>query len=93
MNIWKLSGLQLQGFAFFWVIKIDCNLMILKKIDQSILDIEDLKKKQKIRSSNLPLFVEINLYNNGKFCTENEIETQLRKITISYPKDIRVVLL
>ena len=65
----------------------ECDLLFL---DRSIVDMEDLKKKRRLRPSSLPLVVELNVFNNEQFASLEEIDTQLQKIKLSFPKGIEV---
>lgn len=61
----------------------------------SLVDIEDMKKRLRLspsRLSDLPLLVEVNLFTDNSLASEAAIDSQLRKIRVSYPKDVHCVL-
>eukprot|EP01125_Pyxidicula_operculata_P017481 TRINITY_DN6121_c0_g1_i1.p1 TRINITY_DN6121_c0_g1~~TRINITY_DN6121_c0_g1_i1.p1 ORF type:complete len:356 (+),score=52.42 TRINITY_DN6121_c0_g1_i1:75-1142(+) len=60
--------------------------------DVSIPDMEDLKQKRKMKTANLPLVVELNVFVKDQFLKEEEIESQLRKIQLTFPKDIEYMI-
>lgn len=62
-----------------------------KKIEASgIQDIEDLKTRRKLTPQNLPLVAELQIFQGTQFVSQQDIESQLRKISIKYPKGTQV---
>jgi hypothetical protein len=63
------------------------------KIEEaSITDIEDLKKKKRLGSNNIPIINEISIYENDAYLSESEIDNQLRKIQSRYNNDDSFIL-
>eukprot|EP01127_Copromyxa_protea_P018534 TRINITY_DN5859_c0_g1_i1.p1 TRINITY_DN5859_c0_g1~~TRINITY_DN5859_c0_g1_i1.p1 ORF type:complete len:487 (-),score=64.89 TRINITY_DN5859_c0_g1_i1:83-1336(-) len=60
--------------------------------ESSITDIEDLKTKRKTTTKSRPFVVELSTFNNGAFLTNSEIDSQLRQISLKFPKDSSYIL-
>lgn len=60
--------------------------------EASITDIEDLKKKKRVRPASVPLIVELSVFNNDEFVTTEDIDNQLQKIKLSYPKGCEYII-
>jgi len=56
----------------------------------SVTDLEDFKKKKRVRAANLPLVVEFSLFSENTLLSNEEVERELKKINLLFPKDVQV---
>uniref|UniRef100_A0A6B2L384 Uncharacterized protein n=1 Tax=Arcella intermedia TaxID=1963864 RepID=A0A6B2L384_9EUKA len=61
-------------------------------MEQSIEDIEDLKKRKRPKPQTMPIIVELPVYLNDVFLSTDEIDSQLKKIQLTFPAGTDYIL-